>query len=141
MAVMGAFWLLWATDTSFDAMAVLGLVILVGVVVNNGIVLVDSMQQLASEGLSRTEAILQAGEYRFRPILMTAATTICGLIPMALGNGEFVGLSYAPLGRTIIGGLLAATVLTLVVIPFLFAWLDDVRKSFRRIVTLAFGVE
>lgn len=141
MAVMGAFWLLFLTGTSFDAMAVLGLVILVGVVVNNGIVLVDSMQQLRQEGMSRREAIVTAGEHRFRPILMTAATTICGLIPMAMGNGEFVGLSYAPLGRTIIGGLLAATVLTLVVIPFLFAWLDDVRTTFRHLFTLSFGVK
>ena len=112
-----------------------------GVVVNNGIVLVDSMQQLRQEGMSRREAIVTAGEHRFRPILMTAATTICGLIPMAMGNGEFVGLSYAPLGRTIIGGLLAATVLTLVVIPFLFAWLDDVRTTFRHLFTLSFGVK
>ena len=141
MAVMGTFWLLFLTGTPFDTMAVLGLVILVGVVVNNGIVLVDSMQQLQSEGMSRIEAIVTAGEHRFRPILMTAATTICGLVPMALGNGEFVGLSYAPLGRTIIGGLLAATVLTLVVIPFLFAWLDDVRTTFRHIVSLSFGVK
>jgi HAE1 family hydrophobic/amphiphilic exporter-1 len=141
MAVMGAFWLLWLAETSFDTMAGIGLVVLVGVVVNNGIVLIDLIHQLRSEGMARTEAILLAGQHRFRPILMTALTTIFGLLPMALGNGEFVGLSYAPLGQTVIGGLIAATALTLIFVPFLYAWLDDVRNAFSQVFRFAIGVK
>ena len=138
MAGVGAFWLLWVTDTAFDSMAAIGLVVLVGVVVNNGIVLIDLIRQLREEGMSRREAILQAGQSRFRPIMMTALTTIFGLVPMALGSGEFVGISYAPLGRTVIGGLIAATVLTLVFVPFLYACLDDLRRLFFQIVRFWF---
>ena len=130
-----------AWDTPFDTMAGIGLVILVGVVVNNGIVLIDLIRQLREEGIERMEAILQAGENRFRPILMTALTTIFGLVPMAMGSGEFVGLSYAPLGRTVIGGLVAATILTLVFVPFLYAWLDDLRKAFSQVFRFAVGAK
>ena len=141
MAVMGAFWLLWILETPFDTMAAIGLVILVGVVVNNGIVLIDLIRQLREEGMDRMEAILLAGENRFRPIMMTALTTIFGLVPMAMGNGEFVGLSYAPLGRTVIGGLIAATLLTLVFVPFLYAWLDDLRNTFTQVFRFAIGAK
>ena len=127
MAVMGAWWLLWVTRTPFDTMAGIGLVILVGVVVNNGIVLVDLVNQLRSEGMERRAALVEAGKRRFRPILMTALTTICGLIPMAIGGSDFVGIPYAPLGRTVIGGMAAATLLTLVFVPWLYALLDYLR--------------
>ena len=112
-----------------DTMAGVGFVILVGVVVNNGIVLVDLVEQLRAEnpGRDRTDALLEAGERRIRPILMTALTTICGLIPMAWGGSEFVGISYAPMGRTVMGGLAAGTVLTLVFVPLLYSLLDDAR--------------
>jgi HAE1 family hydrophobic/amphiphilic exporter-1 len=132
MAALGAWWALWLTDTPFDTMAGIGLVILVGVVVNNGIVLVDLVAQLRSEGYDRHAALVEAGRRRFRPILMTALTTIFGLVPMALGDSDFVGVPYAPLGRTVIGGLTAATLLTLVFVPFLYLALDDLRVwSFR----------
>lgn len=127
MAVFGTWWLLFLTGTPFDTMAGIGIVILVGVVVNNGIVLVDLITQLRDEGLSRHDALLEAGRRRIRPILMTALTTISGLVPMALGDSEFVGIPYAPLGRTVIGGLAAATLLTLVFVPYLYAALDDLR--------------
>jgi HAE1 family hydrophobic/amphiphilic exporter-1 len=128
MAAVGAFWGLYLTDTPLDAMAMVGLVILVGVVVNNGIVLVDLVTQLRAEGLPRDQALIDAGSRRFRPILMTALTTICGLIPMAFGSSTFVGLPYAPLGRIVIGGLASATVLTIFFIPVLYALLDDARS-------------
>ncbi|MFT7520452.1 MAG: HAE1 family hydrophobic/amphiphilic exporter-1 [Kiritimatiellia bacterium] len=127
MAITGAFWLLWLTGTPFDMMAGIGLVILVGVVVNNGIVLVDLVNQLRSEGMERRAALVEAGRRRFRPILMTALTTICGLIPMAIGGSDFVGIPYAPLGRTVIGGMAAATLLTLIFVPWLYALLDYLR--------------
>lgn len=131
MAVFGSLWGLWITGTPMDTMAGVGLVILVGVVVNNGIVLVDCVTQLRSEGMERSEALIEAGARRLRPILMTAMTTICGLLPMAFGSSSFVGISYAPLGRTVIFGLTASTVLTLVLIPYLYALLDDFSVGFR----------
>ena len=127
MAIFGTFWMLWLTGTPFDTMAGIGIVILVGVVVNNGIVLVDLITQLQAEGMPRQQALIEAGRRRMRPILMTALTTISGLIPMAVGDSEFVGIPYAPLGRTVIGGLAAATLLTLVFVPYLYAALDDLR--------------
>jgi HAE1 family hydrophobic/amphiphilic exporter-1 len=80
---------------------------------------------------------MEAGRHRFRPILMTTMTTISGLIPMALGNSKMIGMPYAPLGRTIIGGLLAATVLTLVIVPLLYALLDDLRTHLKGIARSA----
>lgn len=139
MAGLGAVWLLWLTDTPFDTMAGIGVVILVGVVVNNGIVLIDLVTQLRAEGVDRHTALVEAGRRRFRPILMTALTTIFGLVPMAVGNGDFVGISYAPLGRTVIGGLAAATVLTLVFVPYLYMALDDFGLWVRRLVRLIWG--
>ena len=129
MAGMGAMWLLYATGTPFDSMAGVGLVILVGVVVNNGIVLVDLITQLRAEGTPRDEALVEAGRRRLRPILMTALTTIFGLAPMAMGSSSFIGIPYAPLGRTVIGGLVAGTLLTLLFVPYLYSLLDDLRDA------------
>ena len=108
-AFIGANWMLFLTGTTFDLMAGIGLIILIGIVVNNAIVLMDLINRLKKEGFSQQDAILEAGQRRFRPILMTALTTICGLLPMALGNAGLIGIPYAPLGRTIIGGLISAT--------------------------------
>ena len=129
MAMMGAYWGLWVTGTPMDLMAGIGLIILVGVVVNNGIVLIDLVTQLRRDGVPRDEALIEAGRRRLRPILMTALTTICGLIPMAAGSTSFIGIPYAPLGRIVIGGMAASTVLTLLFVPFLYALLDDVRTG------------
>ena len=131
MAMVGAMWGLYLTDTGMDSMGFVGLIILVGVVVNNGIVLVDLVTQLRAEGIERQKALLLAGERRLRPILMTALTTICGLLPMAMGSSDFIGIPYAPLGRTVIGGLIAATLLTLLFVPYLYALLDDLRWGSR----------
>ena len=128
MAMVGAMWGLYLSGTPMDSMGFVGLVILVGVVVNNGIVLVDLVTQLRADGMERTEALLHAGERRIRPILMTALTTICGLLPMALGSSDFIGIPYAPLGRVVIGGLVSATLLTLLFVPYLYALLDDLRS-------------
>jgi HAE1 family hydrophobic/amphiphilic exporter-1 len=98
-------------------------------VVNNGIVLVDLVTQLRSEGYATHDALVESGRRRLRPILMTALTTIFGLIPMAIGSSSFVGIPYAPLGRAVISGLAVATVLTLVFVPYLYAVLDDLRDA------------
>ncbi|MGB1717293.1 MAG: efflux RND transporter permease subunit, partial [Candidatus Latescibacterota bacterium] len=114
---LGVYWTLYLTNTQQDIMSIIGMVILIGVVVNNAIVLIDLANRLRDEGMDRLEALMEAGRHRFRPILMTTFTTAFGLIPMAVGNSKLVGLAYAPLGRTMMGGLLASTLVTLVLIP------------------------
>ena len=126
---IGVAWLLWLTNSKLDMMAAIGLVLLAGVVVNNGIVLVDLINRLRRAGMPRTDAILEAGRLRFRPILMTATTTIMGMLPMALGSASFVGMPYSGLGKTFIGGLLSSTTLTLLVVPLFYTILDDIGDS------------
>ena len=132
MALLGVYWTLYFTGTPLDLMAGSGLVVLIGVVVNNGIVLVDLVTRLRSQGVERTEALIQAGQRRLRPILMTAMTTFFGLLPMALGRSTFLDIPYAPLGRVVAGGLATATVLTLFFVPLLYTLLDDMRAASRR---------
>ena len=136
---LGVYWALYLTSTPQDVMSAIGSVILIGVVVNNAIVLIDLANRLRLEGMDRFEALVQAGRHRFRPILMTTFTTICGLIPMAVGNAKMIGMDYAPLGRTMIGGLLASMVLTLLVVPLFYTFFDDLRLWARRIAAAAFG--
>lgn len=127
-AFVGAWWGLWIAGESLDLMAGAGLVILIGVVVNNAIVLVDCIGELRRSGMPRTQAVVEAGRLRLRPILMTALTTICGLVPMATGSASLVGLSYAPLGVALMGGMVASTLLTLGVVPLFYTLFDDVRQ-------------
>ena len=138
---LGVYWILSLTDTPFEIMSMIGSVILIGVVVNNAIVLIDLANRLRAAGKSRYDALLEAGRHRFRPILMTTFTTAFGLIPMAAGNSKMVGLAYAPLGRTMIGGLLAAMVLTLLLVPLCYTFFDDFRTAMQRIMTSAFRRE
>ena len=136
---LGVYWILYLTDTPFEIMSMIGSVILIGVVVNNAIVLIDLANRLRAEGKSRYDALLEAGRHRFRPILMTTFTTAFGLLPMVAGNSKMVGLAYAPLGRTMIGGLLTAMVLTLLLVPLFYTFFDDFRTAMQRIMTSAFG--
>ncbi len=101
---------------------------LVGIVVNNAIVLVDYIIQLRAQGMTRTEAILKAGPTRLRPILMTMLTTVLALVPMSLGLGEGTDM-MAPLAVAVIGGLLLSTFTTLVIIPVIYAIFDNMRKA------------
>ena len=117
-ALPGAFWLLAISGTPFNLMAQIGFLILMGIVVNNGIVLLDHKNQLRARGLSAREAMLQAGRERMRPILMTASTTIIGLLPLAAGGTKVGGLFYYPLALTVMGGLLSSAAATLLVLPF-----------------------
>src|SRR2546425_2279620 len=118
-ALPGAAWLLAATRTPFNIMAQIGLLMLIGIVVKNGIVLLDHMNQLRQAGYGRDEAILRAGRDRLRAVLMTALTAIVGLVPLALGRSAVGDALYYPLARTVIGGLASSTVLTLVVLPYI----------------------
>jgi len=111
--------MLGLTGTPFNLMAQIGLLILMGVVVNNGIVLMDHVNHYRRSGMSHTEAILAGGRDRLRPILMTATTTIIGLLPLAIGSANMSGLLYYPMARTVMGGLISSVVLTLLVLPYL----------------------
>jgi multidrug efflux pump subunit AcrB len=119
LAMIGVVWVLWLAHIPVTIMVFLGLIILVGIVVNNAIVLIDYINTLRGRGLDKREAIIEAGRARLRPIIMTALTTVVGLIPMALGIGEGAEIR-TPMAITVIVGLSAATILTLVVIPTLY---------------------
>ena len=123
LALSGAIYGLWLAGLSISVIAAIGSIMLAGIVVNNGIVLVDRINQLRRAGIELTAAVQRAGAERLRPILMTTATTVLGLLPMALGLGEGAELR-APLAVTVISGLLVATVLTLVVVPVIYTVLS-----------------
>ena len=133
LAFSGAVLMLAVTGTSFSALSFIGIIMLTGIIVNNGIVLVDYANQLLNTGKTRLEAVVEAGQTRLRPILMTAATTVIAMIPVAIGNGEG-GQLYAPMGRTVIGGLGVGTFLTLFVVPCLYLVFGKFKKAREEIV-------
>lgn len=138
-AALGVIWTLMLTNTPLNLLAMIGIVILIGVVVNNGIVLVDHINGLRRRGRDRTTAIVEGCRDRFRPILMTAATTILGLMPLALGKADITGGYYYPLARAIMGGLATSTVLTLVVLPTFYVLAESARASVKRTVAWGMG--
>ncbi len=143
-SVIGVFWFFFLTGTTFSFMASIGIMILIGVVVNNGIVLIDHVNNLRQEGMLRDEAILQAGRDRLRPILMTVATTILGLLPLALSTtkigGDDIGSPpYFPMARAIIGGLAFSTITSLILVPYIYAVLDDLNRWGRKVLAVARG--
>ncbi len=137
--VVGIFWFFFITNTTFDLMAFIGILILMGIVVNNGIVLIDHINHLRSEGLPRREAVIQGGRDRMRPILMTAATTVLGLVPLCIGTTQIGGEGppYFPMARAIVGGLTFSTIVTLLVLPSIYVILDDIRLWTNRILHAA----
>ena len=128
LALVGAVLALFLTGTTVNVVAFIGIIMLAGIVVNNAIVLVDLINQLQAQGLEKTSAIMEAGQARLRPILMTTLTTVLGLLPMAIGFGEGSELR-TPMAITVIGGLLVSTLLTLVVIPVVYSLLDRKKWS------------
>ncbi len=135
LSLIGVAFGLLLTGTDMNVMALIGVIMLVGIVVNNGIVLVDYTNQLRARDLELFDAIKQAGRIRMRPVLMTALTTIFSMLPLALGLGES-GESWAPLARSVMGGLTVATVLTLIVVPVIYVilarlsiWLKEKRLA------------
>lgn len=120
LALIGVSLMLWATDTPVSAPALIGLILLIGIVVNNAILLVEYMEQGQREhGLALEDAIVRAGEVRLRPILMTTLTTLLGMLPLAAGLGDG-GEMLRPLALTVVGGLLVSMLLTLFVVPCLY---------------------
>ncbi len=138
-SVFGVFLFFAATGTTFSFMAMIGIMILIGVVVNNGIVLVDHINNLRQEGVPRDRAIVIAGGDRLRPILMTVATTIVGLTPLAMGTTQVGGDGppYYPMARAIIGGLAFSTVVSLLVVPALYVYFDSLAAWGRNVMRTA----
>ncbi len=131
LALIGVIWILLITGTTMGMTSLVGVLMLTGIVVNNGIVLVDYANKLRREqGMKLEEAIVAAGRTRLKPILMTACTTVLALLPLSLGGSSSAAL-WSPMARTVIGGMLVATPLTLVVVPVLYVMLNR-KKAERR---------
>ncbi|MFQ5751512.1 MAG: efflux RND transporter permease subunit, partial [bacterium] len=123
LALIGVILFLFVLNIPLSIVVFLGMIMLAGIVVNNAIVLVDYINKLRERGLEKMEAILQAGKVRLRPIIMTTATTVLGLLPMALGLGDGAEIR-TPMAITVIVGLLTSTILTLIIIPTVYSLVD-----------------
>ena len=123
LALVGVFSALLITGKTMNTVSMMAIVMLLGIVVNNAIVLVTLINQLRAKGLPKMEAIMEGGRVRLRPILMTTITTTLGLLPLAIGFGEGAEIR-SPMAITVIGGLIVSTLLTLVVIPVVYSVLD-----------------
>ena len=135
-SILGVFWLFALTGTTFTIMASIGILVLMGVVVNNGIVMVEHINTLRRGGLPRTEALVQGCRDRLRPILMTMGCAILGMVPISLSTTQIAGGGppYYPMARAIAGGLAFSTVVTLLFLPTIYAILDDLQLATRRVL-------
>jgi len=128
-AIVGSIWFLTLTGTTITMMAMIGFMVLIGVVVNIGIVLIAHVIDLRQAGMSRHDAILQAGRDRLRPIMMTTLTTLLGMLPLAIGDAQIggggEGPAYYPLARAVMGGLAFSAVVSLLIVPMFYVWFDD----------------
>jgi multidrug efflux pump subunit AcrB len=131
LALVGAMLALLVTESDFGMISLIGFVFLLGLANKNAILLVDYINQLRNSGLDRTEAILKAGPVRLRPIMMTTAATIIGMLPIALGLGAGSELR-SPMAVAIAGGLITSTILSLIVVPVVYAILDDWFPRFKK---------
>jgi HAE1 family hydrophobic/amphiphilic exporter-1 len=134
-SVFGVYWLFWITHTTFSIMASIGVLILMGVVVNNGIVMIVHINQLRHAGRPRAAALIEGARDRLRPVLMTMGTAILGMVPLCVSNAALAGNGppYYPMARAIAGGLLFSTLVTLIALPAIYAVLDDLRLWVRRV--------
>lgn len=138
-SVIGVAILYYLTNTTLNNMAYLGILILFGIVVNNGIILLDHINLLRREGLDRTEAIITGGKDRLRPIVMTAVTSLIGLLPLSLpallpevfGSVEGRARMWAPVSLAVLGGLTTSTFLTLIILPGVYSYMDDLSRGGR----------
>jgi len=135
-SVLGVFWLFWVSGTTFSIMAAIGILILMGVVVSNGIVMIVHINTLRHDGMARTQALIAGASERLRPILMTMGTAILGMLPLCLTDAQLGGDGppYSPMARAIAGGLLFSTIVTLLALPVIYALLDDARMAMRRVM-------
>jgi HAE1 family hydrophobic/amphiphilic exporter-1 len=138
-AIVGSIWFLTLTGTTITMMAMIGFMVLMGVVVNIGIVLIAHVIDLRNAGLPRHQAILQAGRDRLRPIMMTTLTTLLGLLPLAIGDAQVggggEGPAYHPMARAIMGGLAFSAVVSLIIVPMFYVWFDDLNLWRKRVFT------
>ena len=130
LSIVGVMLALLLTNTTLNIFSMIGIVFLMGLVTKNAILLVDFANKGQRDGLSRNEALLAAGQVRLRPILMTTAAMIFGMLPLAMGLGEG-SEQQAPMGRAIIGGVITSTLLTLVVVPVIYSYLDAFERRFK----------
>jgi len=142
-SIFGVFWLFWITGTSFGIMSFIGILVLMGVVVNNGIVMIEHINNLRRGGMGRTQALVEGSRERLRPIMMTMGTAILAMVPISLTNTQMFGNGpeYAPMARAIAGGLAFSTVVSLLFLPTIYAVLDDLRNAVTRLIRRARGVE
>ncbi len=126
LATVGAFFGLYAFGKSLDLYSMIGCIMLMGLATKNSIILVDYINQLLEQGMSRVDAIIEAGRTRLRPILMTSLALIAGMIPIAIGLNE-VSNQRSSLGAAVIGGVISSTLLTLIVIPAVFSYMESLR--------------
>ena len=139
-SILGVFWLFWLTGTSFTIMAFIGILVLMGVVVNNGIVMVEHINNLRRRGLSRTDALVEGSRERLRPILMTMGTAILAMVPISLSETVVLGgLAYSPMARAVAGGLAFSTGVSLLFLPTIYAILDDLANGTSRLLRRARG--
>jgi len=140
-SIFGVFWLFWITGTVFSIMAMIGVLILMGVVVNNGIVMIVHINQLRHTGIGRREALIQGAKDRLRPILMTMGTAILGMLPLCFPGASIGGDGppYYPMARAIAGGLIFSTLVSLLVLPTIYSLLDDMSLWAKRVVREARG--
>ncbi|WP_346862328.1 efflux RND transporter permease subunit [uncultured Draconibacterium sp.] len=131
LAVVGSILIFFILGKTINIMAIIGVIMLVGIAVNDSIILVDRINQLIRDGVERKQAILQAGQQRIRPIIMTSLTTILALIPLTIGFGESASLR-SPMALAVVGGLVTSTLLTLVVIPCVYDVFDSIRGFFAK---------
>ena len=139
LASVGVGWMHFVTGKDIDFLGAVGSILLIGVVVNNGIVLIDYINRLRAEGMDRHAAILKAADRRFRPIAMTALTTIIGMVPLTISPPNDMGLSYKSFGLTLIGGMSTATILTLLVVPVFYTFFDDARVAVAKVFASVAG--
>jgi multidrug efflux pump subunit AcrB len=131
LSIVGAMLGLLLTQSDFGMISLIGLIFLLGLIDKNAILLVDYIRQLRKSGLSRTEAILRTGQVRLRPILMTTASTILGMLPIAFGWGAGAELRQ-PMAVAIIGGLVTSTLLSLIVVPVVYTLIEDLWLRFKQ---------
>jgi HAE1 family hydrophobic/amphiphilic exporter-1 len=133
MALLGVSCILIATGITLSLMSFIGILMLVGIVVNNAIVLIDYINRLRKRGKEKTEAVIEAGVTRLRPILMTSATTILALLPLSVLGGDGYEI-FAPISITLLGGLLTSTFLTLLIIPAWYSILDEWAENLKKFI-------